>query len=551
MSKVKRFDELGLSEETLKAIVQKGFEEPTPIQAAAIPLLLAGQKDVVGQAQTGTGKTAAFGLPMIEKLKPGSKKVQALILAPVRELAIQISEEINSLKGSKKLRILPVYGGQSIDAQQRRLKQGVDIVVGTPGRVLDLIKRGNLDLQHLSYAVLDEADEMLQMGFIEDIEDILAESNDDKMTMMFSATMPKRIMSTAEGFMREFDVVKVEKQQLTTNLTEQIYFEVKHGDKFDALTRIIDMESDFYGLVFCRTRNDVDDVASHLIDCGYAAEGLHGDVSQAQREKILAKARKKTINILVATDVAARGIDIIDLTHVINYSIPQNPEAYIHRVGRTGRAGKPGTAITFVTPAEYRKLLHIQKASGSDIKKEKAPSVSAVIHAKKNRLKDDIVELITEGAHTDCIKLAKELLFNNEPHDIVAALLKHSFKDDFSTASYGGAAAGQSVDKEGKTRLFIALGKKDGFNPKKLVDFLWEKARVKNRKIQEVNVFDVYSFATVPFADAENIIHIFKGKRPFVEEAQKVDNEKAGSKGFDASENKKKKKKKKTGDFND
>ena len=284
------FNDLGLSEKVLDAINKKGFEEPTAIQAMTIPVMLRDDTNIIAQAQTGTGKTAAFGLPLIEMINTDSKAVQALILTPTRELAIQVSEEINSLKGKKNIRIVPIYGGQSIDEQLRRLKKGVHIVVGTPGRVIDHLNRRTLKIGGIEHLILDEADEMLNMGFIEDMEEIMKHTNPDKRTLLFSATMPKRITDLARKYMDGYELLKV-KEQLTTNLTEQIYFEVKASDKFEALCRIIDIEDDFYGLVFCRTKMDVDSVSSHLVDRGYDAEAIHGDISQAQRERTL-KERK-------------------------------------------------------------------------------------------------------------------------------------------------------------------------------------------------------------------------------------------------------------------
>ncbi len=403
------FESLGLSEKTLKALEKKGFEEPTQIQAKCIPLLMQGEKDVVGQAQTGTGKTAAFGLPLIEKLNARSKHVQALILTPTRELAIQVAEEISSLKGGKHLDIIAVYGGQSIGLQLRSLKKGVQIVVGTPGRIIDHINRGSLKLSDLTYAVLDEADEMLNMGFIEDVDKILSAANTNRRMLLFSATMPSKILKLAKKHMGEYEFIKTDKEQLTTNLTDQIYFEVREEDKFEALSRIIDIETEFYGLIFCRTKVRTDAVARRLIDRGYDADALHGDIAQNQREKILGKFRRRKINILVATDVAARGIDIMDLTHVINYALPQDHESYVHRIGRTGRAGREGTAITFVTSSEYRKLIYIKKAAGTQIRKEKLPEVEQVINIKKERIKNTIFEILRGEAPIHCDLKVKDL----------------------------------------------------------------------------------------------------------------------------------------------
>ena len=355
MTKVEEFQALGLTEVTLEAIREKGFETPSPIQKLTIPVLLRNENDIIAQAQTGTGKTAAFGLPILEQIKSGKGLPQALVLVPTRELALQVTVELISLT-RKKISIAPIYGGASMSEQLRRIKRGIDIVVGTPGRILDHIRRSTIDFSQLKWLVLDEADEMLDMGFIEDVEEIMAATNQTKRTMLFSATMPQRIAVLSKKYMRDTEILKVESKQITADLTDQIYFEVRECDKFDALTRIIDVESEFYGIVFSRTKVGVDEIVNRLLERGYAAEGLHGDVSQAQREKILRKFKRKAVNILVATDVAARGIDVNNLTHVINYSLPQDTESYVHRIGRTGRAGNQGTAITFISNSEYRQF---------------------------------------------------------------------------------------------------------------------------------------------------------------------------------------------------
>jgi len=314
---MEKFKALGLSDEVIKVLEKKGFEEPTEIQELTIPVLLRNEIDIIAQAQTGTGKTAAFALPLLEKIDPAVKGVQAIILAPTRELVIQVCEEINSLKGSKNFVVTSIYGGQAIENQLKLLKRGVSIVVGTPGRILDHISRGSLKLNNIKYFILDEADEMLNMGFIDDIETILESTPKEKRVLLFSATMPDRIKKLSKRYMRESSHIKTQ-TQLTGNLTDQIYFEVANRDKFEALCRIIDVESDFYGLVFCRTKLSVDEVVSHLKDRGYASDGLHGDISQSKRERILDQFKRKRITILVATDVAARGIDVDNLTHVIN-----------------------------------------------------------------------------------------------------------------------------------------------------------------------------------------------------------------------------------------
>ena len=514
MNKLEQFQQLGLSENLLKCLKEKGFEVPSPIQVKTIPIILTGENDLVGQAQTGTGKTAAFGLPIIDLIEEKSKTVQVIILAPTRELAVQISEELNSFRGSKKIHIVPIYGGQSIDQQLRKLAQGVDIVVGTPGRVLDLLHRKALKLDAINYVVLDEADEMLNMGFIDDIEEILKTTNPKKRTFMFCATMPHEILNLAKKYMHDYEFIKIESQQNTTDLTDQIYFEVNESDKFEALSRIIDFEIDFYGLIFCRTKLDVDSVTSRLIDRGYDADCIHGDITQTQREKVLAKFKNKKINILVATDVAARGIDIQNLTHVINYALPQDAESYVHRVGRTGRAGNEGTAITFVTRKENRSLMQIQKQSKTDIRKGKIPGVKEIINQKKQWIKNEIANLTSEEIEKTYHSLAKDLLSANEPDEVIAALLKYTFRDELDASNYKEISDAKPAEIRGQTRLFIAKGRKDGMTKRSVVDLIVRKAKTYENKINDVQVFDTYSFITVPFQEAEIILHVFQKENP-------------------------------------
>ena len=529
------FEELGLSEDTIKALKKKGFEEPTPIQVQTIPMLLKGDKDIVAQAQTGTGKTAAFGLPIIETIDGKSKNDQAIILAPTRELAIQVAEEINSLKGKKKLTVIPIYGGQSIDMQLRSLRKGVDVVVGTPGRVLDHLRRKTLKLDNISWFVLDEADEMLNMGFIDEVKDILANTPYEKRTMLFSATMPAAILGIAKKYMGEYEVIKVAKQQLTVTSTAQIYFEVSQRDKFEALCRIIDIEEEFYGLVFTRTKIDADRIASQLMDRGYDADALHGDLSQGQREKILNKFKKKNITILAATDVAARGIDVQDLTHVINFALPQDAESYVHRIGRTGRAGKEGTAITFITPEEYRKLQYIKKSTKTDIKKAHLPKVKDVISIKRERIQYDLEQIINSDSQPDYIEMARDLLKNKDPEQILGAILQYSFQEELDEKNYV-EIADAVVNLKGKTRLFVAQGKMDGLTPKKLIDIIKEKCKIDSDKINQIQILEKFSFVNLPFNEAEILLEYFKknkkGRYPLITKATKEGKGKGGKKDF-------------------
>jgi len=521
------FSDLGLSAKVLEAINKKGFEEPTAIQIITIPIMLRDDTNIIAQAQTGTGKTAAFGLPLIEMINQDSNTVQALILTPTRELAIQVAEEINSLKGDKDLIIVPIYGGQSIDQQLRRLKKGVHIVVGTPGRIIDHLNRKTLKIGEIEHLILDEADEMLNMGFIDDMEEIMKHTNPNKRTLLFSATIPRRIKDLAHKYMEGYEFLTVKNEQLVNALTEQIYFEVKASDKFETLCRIIDIEDGFYGLIFCRTKSDVNSLAAHLNDRGYDAEAIHGDITQAQREKTLEKFKKQKANILVATDVAARGIDVINLTHVINYSLPQDTDSYVHRIGRTGRAGNEGTAITFITPSEYQRMMFIQRAAKTDIKKSKVPVVKDIIIAKKKKIDDDLKSVLEQKVDAKFYNWAKELLEDHNQTEILAALLHYSFEEELNPDAYNEieevGAKGRQLDGQGKTRLFVALGKKDKMDARKLVELVTSKVSIKGKDIRDVQVMDNFSFITVPFDKAEKIIMNFRGrdKKPLITHAKK------------------------------
>lgn len=445
MQNLQEFINLGLSEKSLEAIAKKGFEHPTEIQTRCIPILLKGNKDLIGQAQTGTGKTATFALPILEKIdqwrnsKP-SHETKALVLVPTRELCIQVCDEIKSLGENRDLRTLAIYGGASYNLQFKGLKEGADVIVGTPGRIQDHLERGTLNLEEVKFCVLDEADEMLNMGFIEDIENILAKMPSNKQMLCFSATMPEPIKKLAQTFMKDYEIVKVQTQDMTSTLTRQVYYELLEEDKFEALCRTIDMAPDFYGLVFCKTKIQCDEIGSKLISSGYNAEVLHGDLSQVQRELIIHKMREHRISILVATDVAARGLDIPDMTHVVNYSLPDEPESYIHRVGRTGRAGKEGLAVTFVTPREFRKLAFIKRIAKSDIQKVRIPSVDELLAQKRKMLQTDLFESIKNaetGLYEDSLfSMAKKLCAEHHPTNVITALLAERYGNALDKSKY-------------------------------------------------------------------------------------------------------------------
>lgn len=528
---MEKFRALGLSENVLEALAKKGFETPSEIQEKTIPLLLSGAKDIVGQAQTGTGKTAAFGLPLIEHLDDSNRNVQAIILCPTRELAIQVAEEIISFKNQKRLYVQAVYGGQSYNIQISALKKGVQIVVGTPGRVRDLIDKGALKLNTVTHVVLDEADEMLNMGFEEEVREILKEVPTERRMLLFSATMPQNILRLAKTFMRDYELIEVKKAQVTTEMVDQQYFEVRDSDRFATLCRIIDTEPDFYGIIFCRTKNETDQIADKLIDLGYDAEGIHGDVTQSQREIILKKFKMKKLTILVATDVAARGIDVNDLTHVINYNLPQDPEAYIHRIGRTGRAGKHGTAITIISPSEMRDLLFIQKIARAKLRKEEVPTIEDVIETKKMKIKTEIQDTIDQKNNQMYLSLADELMEENEdPKEIISSLLRYALRDQLNESAYkpiGKTTANHQSKSDEKVRLFVAKGHDDNMNAEKVIRFLCEETGIDESAILDIRVFDKFSFITTPFMEAEQILVVFNRKkgrgRPMVSKAKDRD----------------------------
>lgn len=545
-----KFKALGLSDETLEALKEKGFEEPTEIQKLAIPRLLEEGTELVGQAQTGTGKTAAFALPIIEKTDQKDSLPEALILVPTRELASQVSEEISSLKGRKKLEVTSIYGGASMEQQLKKLRRGVQIVVGTPGRILDHIRRGSLKLEHLRFLVLDEADEMLDMGFIDDIEQVLRAVPDGKRMLMFSATMPPEIMKLAESFMKNPEIIRTQKKDTAALTTDQIYYEVREGDKLEALSRIIDREKEFYGVVFCRTKLQCDEIGTKLRDRGYDAASLHGDLSQREREAILKKMKDHQISILVATDVAARGLDIQDLTHVINYTIPSDPEIYIHRVGRTGRAGKNGTAITFITPSEARKLNYIKKASRAEIRKEEIPRIEDIIEGKKERIRDQIEDALSVPPRSEYMDIARSALAGRDPEEAFAGLLSFIYRNELDISQYRSIEAivpkekksrrerrdearnrepydkvrTPSMDDQGTTRLFIARGRKDGLTKGMLCNIIMDQAGVRDQDIGEIEILDDCSFVTAPYSVAEEILRAYSGRtqkgRPVITKAR-------------------------------
>ena len=471
---------------------------------------------------------------MIEKLTPKSK-VQALILAPTRELATQIAEEIDSLQGNKGLKVMAIYGKQSYEIQHRALKRGIDILVGTPGRIMDHLDKKTLDLKYLEYFILDEADEMLDMGFVDDIEKIFKQTNPEKKVLLFSATMSKDILKIAKKYIGDYELVEVENTQNNGENTDQTYFEVSERDKFELLRRIMDTETDFYGIIFCHTKADVDELVSRLNDEGYSAEGLHGDLAQKQREHFLKRFKDKKVNILVATDIAARGIDVNDVTHVINYAIPQNAERYTHRIGRTGRAGKSGVAITFITPREYSKMSYLKKVNKVDIKKGEIPDVKGVIEKKKDKLNENIQGVLKKESHKDYIEIADKLIENSNARDVVAALLKMHYETDFDQTRYKDIIQqtrenrfGDKGKSSGQQRLFVALGRREGYTARSLLELITKESGVPSREIDDLKMMDDFSFITVSPMNAAIITNAFAnktihGKKAIINKAKESD----------------------------
>lgn len=432
MKALGKFENLNLSSTTLKSLKRIGFEETTPIQEQTIPLSMQG-KDIIGQAQTGTGKTAAFGIPLIEKINTRNKNIQSLVIAPTRELAIQVSEELFKLGYEKHVQVLSVFGGQDISRQIRALKKKPAIIVGTPGRLLDHIHRKTIKLQDIHTVVLDEADEMLNMGFIEDIEKILESVPEERQTLLFSATMPERIRQIAIKFMKDPETVRIKAKEMTVPQIDQFFVKVEEKDKFDALTRLLDYQSPDLAIVFGRTKRRVDEVAEALSIRGYTAEGIHGDLSQAKRLSVLRKFKEGSIDVLVATDVAARGLDISGVTHVYNFDIPQDPESYVHRIGRTGRAGKTGMAITFVAPREMGYLRTVEETTKRRMKRMQVPSIAEAIEGQQRLTIDKIHNTIDENDLSLYRKAAEELLTQHDAHTIVSAALKLLTKEPATT----------------------------------------------------------------------------------------------------------------------
>lgn len=523
-----KFDELNIDERILRAIEDMGFEETSPIQTQAIPAVCEGI-DVVGQAQTGTGKTAAYTIPMLMKIDPQIKKPQAIVLCPTRELAVQVAEEIRKLaKYMSDIKVLPVYGGQEIVRQIKSLKTGVQIIVGTPGRVMDHMRRKTVKFDNINMVILDEADEMLDMGFREDMETILTETPEDRQTVMFSATMPKAIMDIARNFQKDARIIKVVRKELTVSNIEQFYYEVRPKNKTEVLCRLIDIYNPRLSVVFCNTKRQVDELISELKGRGYFADGIHGDMKQQQRDRVMDDFRSGKVDILIATDVAARGIDVDDVDMVFNYDIPQDEEYYVHRIGRTGRAGRSGMALSFISGKEVYKLKDIERYCKTKILAKPVPSLDDVKNTKLDNMFDKIRQTIEEGGLTDMVNLVEEHV-NQEEYtsmDMAAALLKMLIGDTLDREDeVEEFHFDTDKDDSRMVRLFINIGKKDKIKPANILGAIAGESGMPGKLVGAIDMMDNYTFVDVPAIHAEKILKVMndnvqiKGRRVNVEKA--------------------------------
>jgi ATP-dependent RNA helicase DeaD len=528
VERLQSFGDNQLSKQVLQALTEMGFEEPSPIQKEAIPLALK-DLDIIGQAQTGTGKTAAFGIPITEKVNPKFQAVQALIVTPTRELAIQVAEEIAKIGKYRHVKPLPIYGGQPIERQIRALRMGYQAIVGTPGRLLDHLNRGTLRLKHVKIVILDEADEMLDMGFIDDIEGLLKEVPDGRQVMLFSATMPPGIRKLAQTYMKNPRFVSVSQDELTVPLIEQVFYETRESIKVDALCRIIDMEDIGQGIIFCRTKRGVDELLLALEARGYLADGLHGDLSQQHRDRVMKRFRDGKTELLVATDVAARGLDINNVTHVINYDIPQDPVSYVHRIGRTGRVGRKGVAITLISPKEYRQLRLIEKLIKSRIRRQELPSLADISERQAENLKNQVIKLIQSNRLGNYRAIVAELLGEYDSTDVAAAALKFAVE---------GVSAEERIDKEqddflfrntgaavGMVRFFMNIGRVQQIRPQDIIRWISDESGIPGNIIGMINIYDRFTFAEVPIEYASRVLScmhqaVIKGRRVSVEPAK-------------------------------
>lgn len=508
-----RFDEMELQAPILRAVQEMGFEEMTPIQAEAIPVVMSG-RDIIGQAQTGTGKTAAFGIPMLQMVDPKSKALQALILCPTRELAIQVAEEMRKLaKFLHGIKVLPIYGGQDISKQIRSLKGGVQIIIGTPGRVMDHMRRHTLKMDNVKMITLDEADEMLNMGFREDIETILQELPKERQTLLFSATMPKPIMDIVGTYQKDAALVKVVKKELTVPKIEQYYYEVRPNTKLEVLCRLLDMYDPKLSLVFCNTKKQVDELVSALSLRGYFAEALHGDLKQVQRDRVMETFRNGKTDILVATDVAARGIDVDDVEAVFNYDIPQDDEYYVHRIGRTGRAGRCGRAFSFVVGREIYKLKDIMRFCKTKVQLQPIPSLNDVCAIKAEKIMDRVIEVIENNDLDEMMRIIEDKVneYDMSSLEVAAAFLKMQMgASDASFEQEKGMEFGDTGAQAGMVRLFINLGKKQKVRPGDILGAIAGETGMPGKLIGSIDMYDKYTFVEVPREYAAEVIQVMK-----------------------------------------
>jgi len=499
---ISTFNDFSLEPLLLKAVADMGFETPTPIQVKAIPLALAG-KDVCGQAQTGTGKTAAFGLPLLSRVKPGAG-VQSLILCPTRELAVQVSQELTRLARHLPTRVIPVYGGQSIEHQIRLLRKEPEVVVGTPGRVLDHLNRRTLSLNKVEVLVLDEADEMLDMGFVDDIRSIIDLCPAERQTMLFSATLPPPVMALARDFMQQPARISIEGEETTVPLTEQRYYEVNPQQKVETLCRILDVENPQAGIIFCRTKQGTGELARTLLERGYMVEALHGDLSQRERDMAMGRFRLGTSELLVATDVAARGLDISNVTHVINFDIPQDADTYVHRIGRTGRAGKTGTAITLVTPREIKQLRFIERTIRKRIDRQSIPTFTEALEVRKQALAEKIGAALQAGAG-EYKDIASQLLEDYDSTDVLAAALKlvDGNGREMETAELEQA-------KPEWIKIMLPVGRAHGLHPRLLVSEITTKTALTPKEIGDFEIHGSNTYIEIPADAADQVYGVFR-----------------------------------------
>lgn len=521
------FEELCLDTRILRAVTEMGFEQASPIQAQAIPVAIEG-KDMIGQAQTGTGKTAAFGIPLLQRVDPHNKKLQAVVLCPTRELAIQCANEMRKFaKFMHGIKVLPIYGGQDITKQIRSLKGGTQVVIGTPGRVIDHIRRHTLKMATVGTIVLDEADEMLNMGFREDIETVLQTLPEEHQTLLFSATMPKPIMEIAKTYLKEPEIIKVVKKELTVPKIEQYYYEVNPRKKAEVLSRLLDMYDPELSLVFCNTKRKVDELVEDLKGRGYFAAGLHGDLKQSQRDRVMNGFRNGRTDILVATDVAARGIDVDDVEAVFNYDVPQDDEYYVHRIGRTGRAGRTGCAFTLVVGKEIYKLKDIQRYCKTKIKRQPIPSVNDITDIKVEKVLEKISGIIEQDNLGKMIDILEEHLEDSDYSaiEVAAALLSMEMGDAVLDNNLG-EEFGDTGAEPGMVRLFVNIGKKDRVRIGDILGAIAGESGMQGNLVGAIDMYDKYTFVEVPREYAADVIEAMKhakikGRNVNVEPANK------------------------------